>query len=39
MSGSLEEHDGKVNPGGRTVTNLQFADAFDALVKKGQELV
>ena len=26
MSDALEEHDGKVSVGGRTITNLRFAD-------------
>ena len=28
----MEEHDGKV--GGRTITNLRFADGIDALAEK-----
>ena len=38
MSGTLEEHDGKVSIGGRTITNLRFADDIDALAEVEQEL-
>ena len=38
MSDALEEHDGKVNIGGRSVTNLRFADDIDALAEEEQEL-
>ena len=38
MSDALEEHDGKVSIGGRTITNLRFADDIDALVEEEQEL-
>ena len=38
MSDALEEHDGKVNIGGRNITNLRFADDRDALAEKEQEL-
>ena len=38
MSDALKEHDGKVNIGGRTITNIQFADDIDALAEEGQEL-
>ena len=31
MTNSLEEHDGKVNIGGRGITNLLFDDDIDAL--------
>ena len=30
MSDAMEEHDGKVSTGGRTITNLQFADDINA---------
>ena len=33
MSDALEKHDGKVSIGGKTITNLQFADEFWALGK------
>ena len=36
MSDSLEEHDGKVSPGGRPVTNPQFADDFDVFEWKSR---
>ena len=38
MSDALEEHDGKVNIGGRNITNLRFADDIDALSEEEQEL-
>ena len=38
MSDDLEEHDGKLSIGGRTITNLQFADDIDALTEEEQEL-
>ena len=38
MSDALEEHDGKVNIGGRNITNLRFADDIDALAEEEQEL-
>ena len=38
MSDALEEHDGKVSIGRRTITNLRFADDIDALPEKEQEL-
>ena len=38
MHGAVEEHDGKVNIGGRCSTNVQFADDIDALAEKEQEL-
>ena len=34
----LEEHDGKVSIGGRSITNLRFADDIDALAEEEQEL-
>ena len=37
MSDSLEEHDRKVNIGGRSINNLRFYD-IDALAKEKQEL-
>ena len=37
MSDALEEHDGKVNIGGRNITNLQFSDDIDALAEEEQE--
>ena len=38
MSDALEEHNGKVSIGGRTITNLQFADDTDALAAGEEEL-
>ena len=38
MSDALEEHDGKVSIGGRTITNLRFADDIDVLAEEEQEL-
>ena len=38
MSDALEEHGGKVNIGGRNITNLWFADDVDALAEEEQEL-
>ena len=34
----LEEHDGKLSIGGRTITNLRFADDIGALAEEEQEL-
>ena len=38
MSDALKEHDGKVNTGGRNITNLRFADDIDSLAEEEQEL-
>ena len=38
MFDALEEHDGKVGIGGRTIANLRFADDIDALAEEEQEL-
>ena len=38
MSDALEEHDGKVNIGGRTIIILRFVDDMDALAEEEQEL-
>ena len=38
MSGTLEEHDGKVSIGGRNITNLWFVDDIHALAEEEQEL-
>ena len=38
MSDALEEHDGKVNIGGRTIIILMFVDDVDALAEEEQEL-
>ena len=38
MSDALEEHVGNFSIGGRTITNLRFADDVDALAEEEQEL-
>ena len=38
MSDTLEEHDGKVSIGRRTITNLRFANDSDALAEEEEEL-
>ena len=37
MSGALEEHDGKVSIGRRTITNLRIDDDIDALAEEMQK--
>ena len=39
MTDALENHEGSVSIGGRTITNLRFADDIDALAGKQGELV
>ena len=39
MTDALENHEGSVRIGGRTITNLRFADDIDALAGKEDELV
>ena len=39
MADALEDHEGTVSIGGRTITNLRFADDFDGLAGQEQELV
>ena len=39
MTDALENHEGSVSIGGRTITNLRFADDIDALAGKEGELV
>ena len=39
MTDALEDHEGSVSIGGRTITNLRFADDIDALAGKEEELV
>ncbi|CAM4371522.1 unnamed protein product [Leuciscus chuanchicus] len=39
MTDALEDHEGTVSIGGRTITNLCFADDIDGLAGKEQELV
>ena len=38
MTDALEDHKGTVNIGGRTITNLRFANNFDGLTGKEEEL-
>ena len=38
MSDALEEHDGKISTGDRTIANLRFADDIDVLAEEEQEL-
>ena len=38
MTDALEDHQGTVSIGGRTITNLRFADDIDGLVGKEEEL-
>ena len=35
---TLEDHEGTVSIGGRTITNLSFADVLDDLVEEEEEL-
>ena len=39
MTDALENHQGTVSIGGRTITNLRFADDIDGLAGDEQELV
>ena len=38
MTDALEDHEGTVNIGGRTITNLRFADDIDGLAGEEEEL-
>ena len=38
MTDSLEDHEGTVSIGGRTITNLRFADDIDGLAGEDEEL-
>ena len=38
MTGALEDHEGTVSIGGRTITNLRFADDIDGLAGEEEEL-
>ena len=38
MTDALEEHEGTVSIGGRTITNLRFADDIDGLAEEEEEL-
>ena len=37
MTDALEDHQGTVSIGGRTITNLRFADDIDGLAGKEEE--
>ena len=39
ITDALEDHEGPVSIGGRTITNLRFADDIDGLTWDEQELV
>ena len=39
MTDALEDHEGSVSIGGRTITNLRFGDDIDALAGKEEELI
>ena len=38
MTGALEDHEGTVSIGGRTITNLHFADDIDGFAGEEEEL-
>ena len=38
MTDALEDHEGTVRIGGRTITNLRFADDIDGLAGEEEEL-
>ena len=38
MTDALEDHEGTVSIGGRTITNLHFADDTDGLAEEKEEL-
>ena len=38
MTNAQEDHQGTVSIGGRTITNLRFADDIDGLAEKEEEL-
>ena len=38
MTDTLEDHEGNVSIGGRTITNLRFADDIDGLAGEEEEL-
>ena len=38
MTDALEDHEGTVSIGGKTITNLRFADDIDGLAGEGEEL-
>ena len=38
MTGALKDHEGTVSTGGRTITNLHFADDINGLAGEEEEL-
>ena len=38
MTDAFEDHEGTVSTGGRTITNLRFADDIDGLAGEEEEL-
>ena len=38
MTDALEDHEGTVSIGGRTITNLRFADDIEDLAREEEEL-
>ena len=38
MTDTLEDHEGTISIGGRTITNLRFADDIDGLAGEEEEL-
>ena len=38
MTDALQDHEGTVSIGGRTITNLHFADDIDGLAGEAEEL-
>ena len=38
MTDALEDHEGTASTGGRTITNLRFADDIDGLAGEEEEL-
>ena len=38
MTDALEDHEGTVSIGGRTITNLRFADDIDGLAGEEEDL-
>ena len=38
MADTLEDHEGTVSAGSRTITNLRFADDIDGLAREEEEL-
>ena len=38
MTDALEDHEGTISTGGRTITNLRFADDIDGLAEEEEKL-